>query len=324
MNDDLREKLSAYLDGALASAERAAVEAQLAGSEDMRRELAALRAVSGAVKGLPKAKLPAGFMARLQARREKEQPSQRSWVFLPPAYRPVAFALSTAVVALVVWDKTRAPQEFAAPRSGWQGDIVAVKTAADAPSSQMDLSGNIASQKALSPASAPSAAAGAPIGASEEKLDSFTARNEEERSAINERLYGQLESEKKRMGIVRLLDKETEPAAARMVSRRAALSSVRGAGRASAPAPKILILKNAESLQAAWTAAGLSGEPPAVKFSEQMALFLACPPGCGIVSVRTSKKRLTVLYKDSGFEDSSARARAVPFSDKPAVLRLAP
>ena len=37
MNDDIRERLSAYLDGALSDIERTAVEAQLARSEDMRR-----------------------------------------------------------------------------------------------------------------------------------------------------------------------------------------------------------------------------------------------------------------------------------------------
>ncbi|MCR4296399.1 MAG: hypothetical protein NUW21_12750, partial [Elusimicrobia bacterium] len=79
----------------------------------------------------------------------------------------------------------------------------------------------------------------------------------------------------------------------------------------------------AESLAAAWAAAGLPGEPPAVKFPGQMAVFLAGPEGCGITGVQNRKKLLVVLYKTSGFDDPSARVRAVARSPKPVVVKLA-
>ncbi|MDD5305213.1 MAG: hypothetical protein PHS14_19100, partial [Elusimicrobia bacterium] len=158
MNDDIREKLSAYIDGALSEMDRKSVEERLAGSAELRLELEALRAVSGAVKGLPKEKLPAGFMARLEARRSREgSKPAREYFILPPAYRPLAFALSTAVVALVVWDKTRVPEEMIAPHVGWDGEKVAVKSAAEAPPS-IDVSGKLSSMSSGAQAPADTAA----------------------------------------------------------------------------------------------------------------------------------------------------------------------
>jgi anti-sigma factor RsiW len=109
MNDETQQLLSAYLDGALPEPERLAVEARLASSAELRRELDELRAVSRSVKELPKQPLPAGFMARFQARRARGDAPRQDWVFLPPAARPVAFALSCGVVALVIWDKVVVP-----------------------------------------------------------------------------------------------------------------------------------------------------------------------------------------------------------------------
>lgn len=407
MKDDTREKLSAYLDNALTDAERRAVELEISRSEEMRLELEALRAVSGAVKGLPREKLPAGFLARLEARRTREGAAPaRDYFILPPAYRPLAFALSTAVVALVIWDVNQAPSDIIAPRAGWDGGSVAVKTAAEAPPS-FDVSGRLSelgaagagssadaaaanelasaakkedadegapstlgkhlnapgkplefseAGKALSgsaqasrggsafaPAAAPAPGSAAPALEPEpgEGGGAFVARSEEERSAINEKLYKGFEEEKKRMGIARIMDKDAESDTlagggrdmmalqrspeAPAVGRARPAAAVRGANakRAAGPVVKALTLKTAEALQAAWAAAGLPGEPPAVKFPGEMAVFLACPSGCGIVSIQNRKTRVLVLYKDGGVDDPAARARAVPASEKPVVLKPA-
>lgn len=412
MNDAIREKLSAYLDGALSGMDRKSVEEQLAVSEEMRLELESLRSVSGAVKGLPKEPLPAGFMARLEARRARDAKPERDYLILPPAYRPLAFALSTAVVALVVWDKTRAPEELIVPRAGWDSEKVAVKSAAEAPPS-IDVSGQLASMDGRdqdladqASGSAESAAAneltaanakkedaaggkggalstfgkhisapGKPLGVQEDEPapaeggfarraapaapaaaapaasspaplaeggGAYLARSEEERSAINERLYQGFEEEKKRMGIAKIMDKDAEedklsgggrefmalqatPEAAQVGRARGSTAAVRGMAKAKAGAPvvKALTLKSAEALSAAWSAAGLPGEPPAVGFPEQMAVFLAGPSGCGITDVQARKKFIVVLYKDAGFEDPSARVRAMPLSPKPVVVKPA-
>ncbi|MBI2386695.1 MAG: hypothetical protein HYV14_11860 [Elusimicrobia bacterium] len=414
MNDAIREKLSAYLDGALLDSERATLEGELSRSEEMRLELEALRAVSASVKGLPKEPLPAGFMARLEARRARDAKPERDYLILPPAYRPLAFVLSTAVVALVVWDKTRAPEQLIAPRVGWDSETVAVKSAAEAPPS-IDVSGQLSAmgsrdkglddlssgsaesaaanelaaqtakkeddagakagvastfgkhisapgkplevQEADGPASAeggfarraapsaPGAAAPAPAPSAlgDGGSSGYLARSEEERSAINERLYQGFEEEKKRMGIAKIMDKDEDepklagggreymllqasPEAARVDRARGAVGAVRGAAKAKGGAPvvKALTLKSAEALSAAWAAAGLPGEPPAVAFPEQMAVFLAGPAGCGITDVQNRKKFIVVLYKDAGFDDPSARVRAVTLSPKPVVVKLAP
>ncbi|MDP3542722.1 MAG: hypothetical protein Q8T11_09690 [Elusimicrobiota bacterium] len=395
MNDDIREKLSAYLDGALSDLERKTLEGELSRSEEMRLELEALRAVSAAVKGLPKEPLPVGFAARLDARRAREGAPEREYFILPPAYRPLAFALSTAVVALVVWDRTVTKPDVMAPRAGWDSEVVSVKSAADAPPS-IDVTGAVSAENAGQPQElaakkeeaampstlgkqlsapgkpleiaedrAPSAPAAAPSrlipdGAlSKEQSDvldnlpdatgagggAMIARNEEERSAINERLYKGFEEEKKRMGIAKIMERDEEsdklstggrefmalqasPEAARVDGGRASIGSVRGAARSKAGAPavpavKALTLKSPEALAAAWAGAGLAGDPPAVNFPEQMAVFLAGPEGCGIVSVRSRKNTLLVLYKSEGFDEPAARVRAVALSSKPVLLKLA-
>lgn len=391
MNDAIREKLSAYLDGALPDAERRAVEVEISRSEEMRLELEALRAVSASVKSLPKEPLPAGFMARLEARRARDAKPERDYLILPPAYRPLAFALSTAVVALVVWDKTRSPEELIVPRVGWDSEKVAVKSAAEAPPS-IDVSGQLSAMDGRDQGSAESAAANELTAANAKKEDAagakggalstfgkhisapgkplevqeadgpagpaaaapapsaladggsggYLARSEEERSAINERLYQGFEEEKKRMGIAKIMDKDAEedklsgggrefmalqttPEAAQVGRARGSAAAVRGMAKAKGGAPvlKALTLKSAEALSAAWSAAGLPGDPPAVSFPEQMAVFLAGPSGCGITGVQVRKKFIVVLYKDAGFDDPSARVRALTASPKPVVVKPA-
>lgn len=368
MNDSTRERLSAYLDGALSDMERRAVEVELSRSEELRLELEALRAVSAAVKGLPKEELPAGFRARLDARIARESAApEREYFILPPSYRPLALALSTAVVALVVWDRTVTHEPAAPSRAGWDSETVAIKSAADAPPS-IDVSGNLsalasgakgaakedatdgAKEGASSTLGKNLSAPGKPLEFAESAAPApgeggaFTALNEEERSAINERLYRGFEQEKKRMGIARIAEKSSEadnlpmggrdlmalqasPEAPRLDA--GALGATRGASarkakaERSAPLVKALSLKSDEALAAAWAAAALPGDAPAIDFSKDMALFLAGPAGSGIVDVQVRKKFIVVTYKDAGFDDPSARVRAVALSPKPVVVKPA-
>lgn len=412
MNDETREKLSAYLDGALSDQERRAVELEISRSEEVRREFEALRAVSSAVKGLPKEKLPSGFQARLQARltREGSAPRPSDYFILPPAFRPVAFAMSSAVVALLVWDKAHPPAELPVPQALWDtSKTTAVKTAAEAPPS-VDVSGRLSALAAAGGAGNVSGASsvfdgssdsnelarkankqeavasakpdagstygkhlkapGKPYGMLEmqapaapavspaptavtaadslepmSKESSFNARSEEERSAINEKLYKGFEDEKKRMGIAKIVDKDSDdernmptggrelramqaPAEADVLA-QSSVAGVRGAAKAkararkAAPAAKAVVLKSADALQAAWAAAGLAGEPPEIDFKTNMAVFLAGSAGCGITDIQERKRFLVVLYKPSGFIDPAARVRALPAVSKPVVVKLA-
>jgi len=137
MNDETFELLSAYLDGALPEPERLALEARLTASADLRRELDELRAVSMAVKNLPKQPLPSGFMVRFQARRARGAAPRQDWVFLPPIMRPVALAMSCGVVALMIWNRVVVEPVPAPLRSL---NSAKVEVAANAPTSQFDVS----------------------------------------------------------------------------------------------------------------------------------------------------------------------------------------
>ena len=66
--DETRELLSALLDEALDTGERAAVEAHLAGCPDCRRELDGLRATRGLLARVERARAPVGFVDRVMTR----------------------------------------------------------------------------------------------------------------------------------------------------------------------------------------------------------------------------------------------------------------
>ena len=345
MNDDNREKLSAYLDGALSDEQRRAVEVEISRSEEMSRELAALRSVSEAVKGLGKEKLPEGFLTRLQARRARETAAPRA------SYRPLALALSTAVIVLVVWDRTHHPRELLKPLPDWDGGGVALQSAAPASGGAIgSLPPTAEKDQALS--------GGGDSAADLNRPSEPSAKIETEPSIKKENVFiDKLEMQNKPMRLAE--SKLSAPAAGsvplfraaseegRLDGRRRSLSAARGnavsggavrgiaakalapakvaapAAPAAAPVAKAVVLKNAAALQTAWTAAGLPGKPPFVDFSSQMAVFLAGPPGSGIVSVQDHNTSIVVLYKSSGFVDAFARVRAVTPSTKSIVAKLA-
>ena len=100
MNEELKQKVTAYLDGALPAAEAAAFEREIAKSPELLAELEEQRAVSKLLKDLPREKLPVGFMQRLERRRAGgDARPEPEWVFLAPAYRPFAAALSMRCTA---------------------------------------------------------------------------------------------------------------------------------------------------------------------------------------------------------------------------------
>ncbi|MEX2172462.1 MAG: zf-HC2 domain-containing protein [Pirellulales bacterium] len=70
-----RELLSAYVDGELTGAERAAVEAHLASDPAARRQVEEFRRLSGLIQNLPQPSLPADFSARVIARAEQARPA---------------------------------------------------------------------------------------------------------------------------------------------------------------------------------------------------------------------------------------------------------
>src|ERR1700733_491937 len=104
--EHVTELLSAYLDGMLADNDRLKAEAHLAACPDCRRELKELKAVSKMVSELPQEPLPAGFMERLQQRREAESGSRwfAGWSMTDWA-RPMALAFCAIAVIVVVFER---------------------------------------------------------------------------------------------------------------------------------------------------------------------------------------------------------------------------
>lgn len=98
--------LSAYLDGELDAAARAAVDARLAESADWRAELAAVRTARDAVRSLPPIDAPAGFWDRVLEAPENVVDLAavrrgRAWVSRWRALAGAAAAAAVLGVALV-------------------------------------------------------------------------------------------------------------------------------------------------------------------------------------------------------------------------------
>jgi|GEM_PF-2230909 len=249
MNDEIREQLSAYLDGALSESERRELESRLQGSEELRRELEDLRGVARAIRDLPKEPLPDGFIARLQARQARGDQPRRDWVFLPPSVRPVVLALSCGCVALWIWQDVVVRQDPAIPH----GPAAKVLSSEEAPISQINVSGAAAGGANEPAAAADKMAlgfgAGAAGGSSSGRLAPKPAMakakghalieeangptpesarsntmTEEERSARNESMIADLERQKKQMGIARIAPDEDAGPRARQIA------ALRGAG----------------------------------------------------------------------------------------------
>jgi anti-sigma factor RsiW len=101
------DMLSAYLDGELTDAERAAVETRLQSSPEWREELAEVRAARDALRGLPERDAPAGFWDAVHAGVEADDEATDDDVVVSitgshPRRRWAWVAASAAAVAAVV------------------------------------------------------------------------------------------------------------------------------------------------------------------------------------------------------------------------------
>jgi anti-sigma factor RsiW len=335
MNDETRETLWAYLDGALPDGEKAAIEARLAASESLRAELESLRAVSRAVKDThPARPLPDGFLARLGARRDRGDRPRRDWVFLPHEVRPLVAAMSFGVVALLIWDKVVVPDQ---PQPVFPMGAARVDVSSAAPVAQVDLSaralhggdagagsadlglGAPASERPergevlpLVPAPAAPArkaladksgrAPGQPLDAAARAYSRATM-TETERSARNEELIGALERQKKAMGITSVISGND-----RFLQE----------GRASGPdAPRV----HAQA-PAMLKAARASRPAPSAGDDAAAAATAALPPGAGrpapeAALVFTDARGLSAAWVLLGF---TGRPPAGDFSKRRLVL----
>ncbi len=382
MNDETRETLWAYLDGALPEGERRALEARLAASESLRAELESLRAVSRAVRNAhPESPVPDGFLVRLRARRDRGDAPRRDWVFLPHELRPAAAALSIGVIALTIWDRVAVPPP---PEDVFPAGAANVALPASAPVSQLNVSGRVtrggragagtadlgmgapAAERQYQDESLPlvpapaeaerkelaarsGRAPGAPLDP-EARARARGTMTEQERSARNEALIGDLERQKKAMGIVRAMSPEERlverarvlsrgPQAPAVAASAPALLEAKGAPASAAipeppaaaapsaegrPAPEAgLVFSDARSLAASWVVLGLPGRAPAADFARERLVVLK-PSATKILSVSAGPDAVTVVFRALRPDETPApardRAAAIPLAPQPVVI----
>jgi putative zinc finger protein len=97
--DDARELCSALVDEALTPAERAALDAHLAGCADCRRELERLRATVSLLRASPPVRAPAGFVDRVL---EAARPVPWYRRVASRLFRPLSVKLPVQAAALVL------------------------------------------------------------------------------------------------------------------------------------------------------------------------------------------------------------------------------
>ena len=96
-HDHPEELLAAYVDGALGTSERAAVDAHLASCARCREEIELSRSARTALRSLPEAEVPLGVTGPVLRRVRVERP----WV--SRIARPVAVTAAAAIVGLFGW-----------------------------------------------------------------------------------------------------------------------------------------------------------------------------------------------------------------------------
>jgi hypothetical protein len=94
------ERLSAYVDGALPSRERADVETRLGTDADLRRALAELRSVKASLAGLPQARVPRNFTLREADVAQRAPRTAFPYLRFATAVAGGLFVLTTAVRSL--------------------------------------------------------------------------------------------------------------------------------------------------------------------------------------------------------------------------------
>lgn len=110
MNDHIEGvEISAFLDGALAPAERARADAHLSACAACRRELDSLRHLKLLVSSAPRRTLPADLALSLE-RRFVGKRSRWAGLANPKLWIPVG-AVAAAALAFSVWARTAAPSD---------------------------------------------------------------------------------------------------------------------------------------------------------------------------------------------------------------------
>lgn len=328
MTGHVLEMLSEFVDGALSEEDRRAVENHLSACGSCRAELEDLKGSIASLGSLPKRPLPPGFMARLQAGREKAE--RRDYVFLPFPARVAAFAMSSFIVGFIVFESYRGKpsqmiSDAAAPAPEPARPPLAPQRAQarldDEAGAKKDSFGwSSAGDGGRGDRERPRSLAAARGSAPGRPMERDAAPPAPEPAYTNEELNAHLERQKKEMGIRRIVgnaEKRAERAAELATPQGfvAAMGLAEGKSQAvllggatpdlKGAAAKPLKMKTAvapfggavgrdiQELREAWREAEMPGAPPRVDFEKHTAVI---PPGI-MVDVRESQGVVIVRYR---------------------------
>lgn len=338
MMEHVNELLSGFLDQALPGPEKRRVESHLAGCAGCREELSLLRSVSSLVSGLPRRPLPAGFLQRLERRRNPRRDIPSPWPFtLPFPARAAAFGLSSLLVMFVLRDKIQVlfPVSPTAMISDSQ-DEERLRLEHSQPLPTEALPGRAGRSGAGKPLAR---AKGAPIDSRLAALDKAHPAKAEEAPYTNEELQKNLDAEKERMGIKKIVPPEPKRfALGQLAGLRA--TTVNGAipallSQTPEPSATGQVLRSEEERAALWTQRGLHLAAPRADYSRQMVVVVLAPdPGWAveIAAVKPSPERVTILYRMSPLPEEAQKtgspvpyqARAIARTELPVVFEKLP
>lgn len=363
MTAHVLDELHALLDGELAPARRREVEGHVDACQSCRAELSQLREVSAMVRSLPERPLPQGFMQKLQRRRAAPAPSRAPQYLLPAPARYAAFAMSSVIVSVFLYEQARVA--FPIIGAGSPAGAVASRLPSAALSAE-DMEQGKASR---------ARAAGDPLFAGAAAPGTMASELEAKKGPSNMELLARLEKQKAEAGIqgyiapspemealrqlragvnARLLKAVPTPAhvaengAAALLSqpedkparveKGAPLVADEAPAAAPAASAETLVLRSAEEREKAWADRGLRAAPPTVSFEANVIALVVAPDlesAVEIVGVDTRAAGLTVRYRLfprmaavalGGKSVAPTRAyqyRVVPRGDKPVLFERA-
>ena len=323
-----------FLDNELAGDRRAAVEAHLGSCASCRVELERLRSVGDLLRSLPQQPLPAGFMQKLERRRDNRQPQSRTYWLAPP--RAIAFALSGLILGLLVYDRARVMLPFG--DSGFASDPSRLPSPA---LSALDLE----QARNAKPPRALARAHGEPLD--ETGAIAVGSAGSASSGPTNEELQTYLEKQKKRMGIRAIAAKRgaaltlaqsdesgrTKLEAAVQPIRVDATKRPANLKQAQETAAEGFVLRSEEERRHLWARFGLHLAPPSTNYSRNALVLVVAPDmttAIEILGVQTLQDRISVRYRllehmqalagaamQAGTPARAYQFRVVPKTDKP-------
>ena len=235
---DIREDLSAHLDGELDPARRAEIDGHLASCDGCRAELERLRRLSKLLGDVPRAAAPAGLASRIVAAARVPRPRILRLPRWTGALAAAAAALLVGVVSFVAMRREEEPARDMATPAAVRGAAELAGTPAapaeEGAALEDAAAGELKARKMPAPRGAPAAGAPSRVAVDKEKLEKLVATF---RGTSSDRAHRPEERGDLAMKKTAPAPAEPAPAAGPRASRarRGVAPRVGGKGKAAAP-----------------------------------------------------------------------------------------